>query len=90
MPIDEIKPLLVLLVALIGLRVVLVGALKALTGQRATSTAPTAPTAPRLDPAPFLARGQHGAEWAHSPSGGWERVDEGAVPPIDYPPGETP
>lgn len=82
--IDEIKPLLVLLVALIGLRVVLVGALKALTGQRATSTATTAP---RLDPAPFLARGQHGAEWAHSPSGGWERVDEGAVPPIDYPPG---
>ena len=30
----------------------------------------------------------NGADWTREPNGAWQRVDEGAIPPIEYPPGE--
>lgn len=88
--IDQIKPLLMVAVALIGL-VALLAALR-----RNGVTLKLVAGAGRLDPGSLLANGAplprvasaNGADWTREPNGAWQRVDEGAIPPIEYPPGE--
>jgi len=97
--IDQIKPLLIVAVMLIGL-VALLAALRR-TGVTLKS-AGGADDADRLDPDSLLERNAsparsniaprmasaNGADWTREPNGAWQRVDEGAIPPIEYPPGE--
>lgn len=96
--IDQIKPLLIVVVALIGL----VSLLAALRRAGVTLKSAGGADADRLDPdsllecnasparsniAPRMASA-NGADWTREPNGAWQRVDEGAIPPIEYPPGE--
>ncbi|MBI5567670.1 MAG: hypothetical protein HY870_22415 [Chloroflexi bacterium] len=88
--IDEIKLLLIVAVMLIGL-VALLAALR-----RNGVTRKLAAGAGGLDPGSLPANGAplprmasaNGADWAREPNGAWQRVDDGAIPPIEYPPGE--
>ena len=86
MSIDQIKPLLIVAVVLIGLASLLAAlrrngvTLKPATGAGRLDPMPRGNIAPRTASA-------NGADWMREPDGSWQRVDEGAIPPIEYPPG---
>jgi hypothetical protein len=96
--IDQIKPLLIVAVVVIGL----VSLLAALRRNGVTLKSAGGADADRLDADSLLERNAsparsniaprtasaHGADWTRQPNGAWQRVDEGAIPPIEYPPGE--
>lgn len=95
MSLDQIKLLLIVAVVLIGL-VQLLAALRrngvtlkpaAGAGRLDPGSLPRGNIAPRSNIAPRTASA-NGAEWMRESDGSWQRVDEGAIPPIEYPPGD--
>lgn len=76
MSIDEIKPLLIVAVLLIGLVSLLALKRRADYVRRQKSDD---------DP---CATSDNDAEWAHEFDDWWEGVDEDAIPPIEFPPGD--